>query len=133
MRKHHFSSKPRILVADDSRDMADVCCMILSAAGYRVQCAYDGLTAAALAKATRPDLAILNFQMPGLTGLGVLKEMREAGVLTQVVITSGTDDFSELAERALESGAQACVRQPGPADWLLRLVPALLERGSLQA
>lgn len=128
MRKHNVRVTPLILVADDERDMADVCCVILTAAGYRVQRAYDGLTAAALAKAGKPDVAILNYQMPGMTGLGVLREMREAGLATQVIITSGTDDFTGLADKAMAAGAQACVRQPGPADWLLRLVPVLVKQ-----
>lgn len=133
MRKHNLNFKPRILVADDERDMADVCCFMLTAAGYRVACAYDGLTAAALAKAVKPDLAVLNYQMPGQTGLDVLREMREAGVRAKVIITSGTSDFAALSERALKFGAEACVRLPGSAGWLLRLVPALLDRpGSLR-
>lgn len=128
MRKHNLRVTPRILVADDERDMADVCCVLLEAAGYRVQRAYDGLTAAALAKASHPDLAILNYGMPLMTGLAVLEEMRAAGLLSPVIITSASDDFGALSERALKAGAQACVRQPGPADWLLRLVPFLLDR-----
>ncbi len=128
MRKHNSRVTPLILVADDERDMTDVCCLILTSAGYRVQRAYDGLTAAALAKAGKPDVAIINYQMPGMDGLGVLRELREEGLQTQVIITSGTDDFTGLTERALAAGAQAVVRQPGPAYWLLRLVPALVDR-----
>jgi len=128
MRKHNLRVTPRILVADDERDMADVCCMLLGAAGYRVQRAYDGLTAAALAKATKPDLVILNYLMPGMTGIEVLREIRATGLSSPVIITSGVSDFTALADLALKEGAQACVRQPGPADWLLRFVPVLLDR-----
>lgn len=128
MENNNFRIKPRILVADDTRDTADVYCFLLSAAGYRVARAYDGLTALALTKVTKPDVAILNQQMPGLTGLGVLQELREAGARTKVIITSGTDDFAALAERALASGAEVCVRQPWPADRLLKMVSAVLEQ-----
>lgn len=129
MRKHNIRvTPPLILVADDERDMTDVCCLILTAAGYRVQRAYDGLTAAALAKAGKPDVAIINYQMPGMNGLGVLRELRAEGLQTQVIITSGTDDFTGLTEKAIAAGAQAVVRQPGPADWLMRLVPVLVDR-----
>jgi CheY-like chemotaxis protein len=128
MEKRDLAVKPRILVADDTRDTADVYCFLLSAAGYRVARAYDGLTAAALAKVTKPDIAILNHQMPGLSGLGVLQELRAAGVGTKVIITSGIDDFAALAERALAEGAEVCVRQPWPADRLLRMVAAVLDQ-----
>ncbi len=126
MHENDLTVKPRILVADDTHDTADVYCFLLSAAGYRVARAYDGQTAFALAKVTKPDVAILNYQMPGLTGLGVLRELREAGVDTKVIITSGADQFAELAERALAEGAEVCVRQPWPADRLLRMVSAVL-------
>jgi CheY-like chemotaxis protein len=120
----NFSSqdKPLVLVADDMRDTADVYCLLLSSAGYRVSRAYDGLTALSLAKVTKPDAAVLNYRMPGLSGLQVLAELREAGVQTKVILTSGTCDFNELAFRAVEAGADGCVRQPCPADRLLGLV-----------
>ena len=117
-----FEMRPRILVADDDRDVADVYCFLLHAAGYRVQRAYDGLTALSLAKVTRPHAAILNFSMPGLTGLQVLRELRESGVETKVIITSGTAAFNELAFRAIEEGAHACLQQPCPPDRLLGML-----------
>lgn len=128
MENNDLRSRPRILVADDTRDTADVYCFLLSAAGYRVARAYDGLTAAALAKVTKPDIAILNQQMPGLTGLAVLKELRDAGCGVKVILTSGMDDFAALAERALREGAEVCVRQPWPADRLLKMVSAVLDQ-----
>lgn len=128
MEKRDKAVKPRILIADDTRDTADVYCFLLSAAGYRVARAYDGLTALALAKVTKPDIAILNQNMPGMTGLTVLQELRQQGCGVKVIITSGIDDFAALAERALAEGAEVCVRQPWPADRLLRMVSAVLEQ-----
>jgi DNA-binding response OmpR family regulator len=121
-----FETAPRILVADDARDVADIYCFLLTAVGYRVQRAYDGLTALSLAKVTKPDAAILNFSMPGLTGLQVLRELRETGVKTKVIITSGTSAFNELAFRSIEEGAEACVQQPCPTDRLLGTVARVL-------
>lgn len=128
MRNHDSRNTPRILVADDVRDTADIYCFLLSAAGYRVIRAYDGLTASALTKVNQPDIAILNYRMPGMTGLDVLRDLRADGHSTKVIITSGTDDFGELAERALKEGAEVCVRQPWAADRLLRMVSAVLEQ-----
>ena len=126
MDKTNFEVPPRILVADDARDVTDIYCFLLTAVGYRVSRAYDGLTALSLAKVTKPDAAILNFSMPGLTGLQVLRELREAGVKTKVIITSGTPAFNELAFRAAEEGAQACLQQPCPTDRLLGTVARAL-------
>ncbi len=130
MRKHEFSVKPLILIADETRDLADVYGFLFTSAGYRVSRAYDGLTAAALAKVTKPDIAILSQHLPGLTGLGVMRELRAAGAATKVIITSGMDEFAALAERALAQGAEFCVRQPCPGDRLLRMIAAALQRPS---
>jgi CheY-like chemotaxis protein len=111
----NFSSqdKPLVLVADDMRDTADVYCLLLSSAGYRVSRAYDGLTALSLAKVTKPDAAVLNYRMPGLSGLQVLAELREAGVQTKVILTSGTCDFNELAFRSSSRVGRAGLRLAG--------------------
>ena len=130
MDKPDFETPFTILVADDDRDVADVYSFLLTAVGYRVSRAYDGLTALALAKVLKPDAAILNFGMPGLSGLQVLRELREAGVGTKVVITSGTPAFNELAFKAVELGAEGCVQQPCPTDRLLSMVARVLGRPS---
>lgn len=128
MEKPDLEPRLRILVADDARDVADVYSFLLTAVGYRVSRAYDGLTALSLAKVTKPDVAILNFGMPGLSGLQVLRELREAGVGTKVIITSGTAAFNELALKAAELGAEGCVRQPCPSDRLLGMIARVLGR-----
>jgi DNA-binding response OmpR family regulator len=125
MRKHDNSVRPRILIADETRDLADVYGFLFTAAGYRVLRAYDGLTASAFAKVLKPDIAILNNYLPGLTGLALLQDLRAAGSATKVIITSSLDDFAALAARARSEGAEFCVRQPCPADRLLRMVAAL--------
>lgn len=125
MRKHDFSVKPRILVADETHDLADVYGFLFTAAGYRVSRAYDGLTAAAFAKVLKPEIAILNQDLPGLTALTILRELRAAGAGTKVIVTSSRDDFASLAARARSEGAEFCVRQPCPAERLLKMVSAL--------
>lgn len=125
MRKHEPCAKPRILIADEVHDLADVYGYLFSAAGYRVCLAYDGLTASALAKVVRPEVAIVNYRLPGLSALAFLKELRDAGARTKVIVTSSMNGFSALAERALAEGAKYCVRQPCPAERLLRMASAL--------
>lgn len=127
MRKHDFAYKPTLLVADGMHDLADVYAFLFTAAGYRVSRAYDGLTASALAKVLNPDVAIINELLPGMSGLGVLKELRAAGARTKVIITSGTDDFPALARRALSEGASFCARQPCSSERLLRMASAAVE------
>lgn len=124
MNKHILANRPLVLVADDSRDTADIYAFLLQSTGYRVAVAYDGLTAAALAKTTRPDLVLINFLMPGMTGLEVTKELRAEGFAGRIVITSGTDEFAMLCERAKAAGADACARQPWETSEMLATVKA---------
>lgn len=114
------------MIADDSRDTADVYTWLLESAGCRVSTAYDGLTALALARAGKPDLMIVNFLMPQLTGLDVTRELRAAGSAMKIVIASGVEEFAELEVRAKAAGADLCVRQPWEAADLLRTATALL-------
>lgn len=103
------------------RDTADVYALLFVSVGCRVSCAYDGLTALALAKVTKPDLAILNYLMPGMTGLEVLKELRAAGNTSKVILTSGASrkGFAQLTALARLEGAQECLRQPCLTEELL--------------
>ncbi len=114
-------------MANDVRDAADAYCFLLNAAGYRVSRAYDGLTALSLAMVTKPDVAIINDRMPGLTGLQVLRELRGAGVRTKVILSSAAGVFNEALVGAVEAGAEACIRQPCPPDRLLALLADILD------
>lgn len=113
------------MIADEVRDLADIYGYLFAAAGYRVCVAYDGLTASALAKVRKPDVAVVNYHLPGLGGSAFLRELREAGARTKVIVTSSMDGFAALAGRALAEGASFCVRQPCHAERLLRLASEL--------
>ena len=67
----------RVLIADDDRDSVDAHAIFLEGSGMQVDVAYDGATAVELARAHRPDVAILDLGMPGMNGLEVARRMRE--------------------------------------------------------
>jgi DNA-binding response OmpR family regulator len=75
-----------ILVADDERDLVWAVQRTLTAEGYEVQAAYDGVDALTLARRHRPDLAILDIVMPGLSGLEVCRLIREDPTLADVPV-----------------------------------------------
>ena len=72
-----MTQRARILIVEDNRDVSDVLQLFLKRRNYELAVAYCGLTGLAIAKATRPDLVLLNVQMPGMNGLAVLRELRE--------------------------------------------------------
>jgi CheY-like chemotaxis protein len=67
----------RILVVDDNEDAADLLREILSCLGHRVEVAHDGVTALALARSFRPDVALLDIGMPVMNGCELAARLRE--------------------------------------------------------
>lgn len=70
------AGKLRVLVADDSRDSADILASLLELLGHEVRVAYDGRAAVTAAQAFRPDVALLDIGMPELNGYQVATRIR---------------------------------------------------------
>lgn len=66
----------RVLVVDDNRDSADSLSLLLRSEGYVVDTAYDGAEAIRLADANRPQVVLLDIQMPRLSGYDIVRELR---------------------------------------------------------
>lgn len=103
--------RPRILVVDDHPDIVEYFLFYLRQKGFRLAWAYDGVTALALAKVTKPDLVLLNIQMPRIDGVQVLRELREDPRTRdmKVILMSGLIHVRELAK---ENGAQDYLEYP---------------------
>ena len=67
----------KILLVDDSQDMATVVSRFLRDEGYEVQVAHDGRSGLRLAFDFRPDLVVMDVVMPGMDGWTMLKRLRE--------------------------------------------------------
>jgi two-component system chemotaxis response regulator CheY len=104
----------KILVADDSRVMRQIIKRTLRQAGYaghQVIEAADGTEALQLATTQQPDLILADWNMPGMTGLEVLAELRRQDVQTPFGFV--TSEVSEvMKERALGAGAAFVVTKP---------------------
>ena len=93
--------RPRIVVAEDHAEMADVLQTYLDAAGYEVHLARDGVLAAALIDQVHPALAVLDANMPGLSGWTLLSQLKARGASAPlVVMLTGDDDFPVEAAQA---------------------------------
>jgi DNA-binding response OmpR family regulator len=76
-----------ILLVEDARDLAQVIARELTAAGYRVARADDGRAALDLYARERPDLVILDWMLPGLDGLDVLRQLRASAATPVLMLT----------------------------------------------
>jgi DNA-binding response OmpR family regulator len=121
-------SPARILVVDDEVDLAAILANRLRRAGYEVTIAADGLAGLEAIGRERPDLAVLDVQMPRLDGLETLRRLRasEAGGRMPVIVMTANAEPADRA-RALDSGADACLAKPFETADLLARVRDLLD------
>jgi CheY-like chemotaxis protein len=90
----------RLLIADDDPDLVDAYVLFFEAYGYTVQTAVDGVGALAAYYAWRPEVVMLDIQMPRMDGRAVAKEIRRMGVLPRPLLlaVTGIRASSERAE-----------------------------------
>ena len=102
-----------VLVVDDSADIRLLACTLLRRAGHQVREAESAEEALAMIVAEPPDVVLLDLQLPGMDGWGLLAELRAHGRLehTRVVLFSAHVDPTEL-RRAPEEGASAYLVKP---------------------
>jgi len=112
----------KVLVVDDERPLLQVVRDALELDGYAVDTATNGDEAFALVGRERPDLILLDVNMPGVDGWEVLGRLRAAaGPQTPVVVmTAGYD----AQDQALASGAQGFLGKPFELEDLLSAVGA---------
>ncbi len=125
--------KTRILVADDDRDILDMLSFILTHAGYTVVGVSDGSEAIASIEADPPELAILDVMMPGLSGIEVLRQVREnesVKDLTVILLTVLSGDSDKAAGFA--AGANDYVTKPAILSELLQTVQSFLAKKNSQ-
>lgn len=120
----------KVLVADDDRDIVLALRIRLEAAGYEVVTALDGREALAGIRAERPDLAILDINMPEFTGFAVVDELKSAGgaALPIIFLTADTAEKSQV--KAFHRGIRHYLTKPYDPRTLVVLVEhALAEAG----
>jgi two-component system KDP operon response regulator KdpE len=118
----------RVLVVDDEPPIRRFLRTSLASHGYHVLEAEDGASARAVLRQNAIDVMVLDLGLPGLDGLEIIKQMREAGsALPIIVLSSRTDEAGKV--RALDMGADDYVTKPFGMDELLaRLRAALRHR-----
>ncbi|WP_306395201.1 response regulator [Telluria beijingensis] len=115
-----------VLVAEDDDEIATILTAYLSRGGFRTLRAQDGRQALDLHLSARPDLVLLDVQMPGVDGWMVLSELRRRGGTPVIVVTAMDQDVDKLT--GLRIGADDYVVKPfNPAEVVAR-AQAVLRR-----
>ena len=113
----------RILVVDDNEDNRQILIDLLSAAGYEIVEASNGLDAVALATSERPDLVLMDIQLPGIDGHEATRRIKAEPALARTPVIAVTsyalagDDV-----KAAEAGCDDYVTKPFSPRALLAMV-----------
>ncbi|MBA3534122.1 MAG: response regulator transcription factor [Ardenticatenales bacterium] len=119
-------SGERLLVIEDDDKIADFVRRGLIYEGYQVEVARDGEHGLVAARDRPPDMIILDWMLPGVDGLEVLRRLRAAGDLPVLMLTA-KDSVSDRV-MGLEAGADDYLVKPFHFEELLARVRALLRR-----
>jgi DNA-binding response OmpR family regulator len=121
----------KILVVDDDLDLLSLISFALKQAGYLVVEAKDGKMALAAFERDQPDLAILDVNMPQVSGLEVLKRVRSQGLTTPILLLTVRSSEQDQVQ-GLDLGADDYLTKPFSPRTLLARVRALLRRAGIE-
>jgi Response regulators consisting of a CheY-like receiver domain and a winged-helix DNA-binding domain len=119
---------PSLLVVEDDSELSTSLLLYLESEGYEVTLAEDGETA--LEEATRLpgyDLVVLDAKLPDLSGFEVLRQARDDGVRTPVLMLTGLGDH-EHKVRGFQMGADDYLTKPFETEELVARIDVLLRR-----
>jgi DNA-binding response OmpR family regulator len=115
-----------ILVVEDEPSIREVEIAYLSEAGYEVVAVSDGREALDAFQKHELDLAIIDLNLPGVSGLEVCKIIRETSALPILIVTARNSDEDEM--KGFEIGADDYIKKPFNPNVLVARVQALLRR-----
>ena len=122
-------AKQSILVIDDEPAIRDMLQIALDAAGFKVGLAEDAKQAYPIIIDTPPDLILLDWMMPGTSGIELLRRLRRDEINVPVImLTAKVEEASKIA--GLDSGADDYIAKPFSPRELVSRVKAILRRTS---
>ncbi|MGA2558551.1 MAG: response regulator [Terracidiphilus sp.] len=98
------SSKPKVLVADDERVIADTLTMILNQSGFDARAVYSGEKAVEMASTFAPDMLISDVIMADLNGIDAAIQVRSILPSVKILLFSGQAATADLLEKARAQG-----------------------------
>ncbi len=115
-----------VLVVDDDRKLVELVRVYLERDGYRVLAAYDGREALRLTRSQEPDLLVLDWLLPGTSGLEVCRAVRAESSVPIIMLTAMASEEDKLI--GLDLGADDYLTKPFSPRELLARIRAVLRR-----
>jgi len=119
-----------LLLVEDEADFRDTCARWMTRKGHRVEQAANGQEALAVCERRQFDVAVVDMNMPGISGLELLERMKSANIETEVIILTGQGTI-ETAVQAMKMGACDYLTKPFPLDDLEQRCRLAWKRGRL--
>lgn len=116
-----------ILLVEDEVKLARFIELELASEGYQVSVAHDGMAGLTLAREATLDLAILDWMLPGLSGVELCRRLRSTGSKVPVILLTARDEVGDRVT-GLDAGADDYVVKPFSIEELLARVCAHLRR-----
>lgn len=124
----HNHASDRVLVVEDDRGILDLVVTRLQIAGYRTSFARNGSDAIESMRTTTPQAMVLDLNMPGLDGFGVLRRLRELGLgIPPTLVLTARNASCDVSE-VVRLGARDFLTKPFRDQDLLARVARLLRR-----
>ncbi len=121
----------RLLLAEDERSLSRALVMILSKNGFEVDAVYDGKAALEAIESGNYDGAVLDIMMPKMSGLEVLKKVREKENLIPILMLTAKAEIDDKVE-GLDLGANDYLTKPFAAKELLARIRAMIRTQTTQ-
>jgi CheY-like chemotaxis protein len=117
------ANKPKVLVVDDERVIADTLAIILNQSGFDASAVYSGTDAVDRARKTTPDLVITDVFMPDLNGIQAAIQIRSFLPSCKILLFSGQAATADLLENARAQGHEfeILAKPVHPQDLLAKL------------
>jgi DNA-binding response OmpR family regulator len=120
------TAEPLVLAVDDEAGILRLIKLELTTQGFRVVTAESGEEALRTAEEQRPDIALLDIVMPEMTGLEVMRKLRERTTIPVILLTAKGSDADKV--RGLEMGADDYIAKPFSPEELSARVRSVLRR-----
>jgi two-component system response regulator AdeR len=117
-----------VLVVEDEPEIAEILEGYLRRDGYRTERAGNGRRALEVFRAVKPDLVLLDIQLPEVDGMEVLRRIRNEGNTPVIMVTARTEDLDKLL--GLELGADDYITKPFSPREVVARVKAVLRRAA---
>jgi len=121
----------QILLVEDNLALARFLELELLSEGYQVTVTYDGISGLTQLRESPPDLAVIDWGLPGVSGLEICRRLRATGNRLPIILLTAHDEVTDRVQ-GLDAGADDYLTKPFSIEELLARIRARLRNGQSQ-